>query len=138
MTILQGSLLGFALWTLALLLLTVGVYRWGRILTGRAAVNEFPADAPTGAGWYRRGTRAHVNCIENLPVYAVIVQAASMRGLAGPLVDVLGIGFLCARVAQTVTHVGFIETARTVSVRFTFYSVQFVVMVALVVLLLRH
>jgi uncharacterized membrane protein YecN with MAPEG domain len=138
MTILQGTLLGFALWTLAILAVTVGVYRWQLILTGRAAINEFPADAPTGAGWYRRGTRAHVNCIENLPVYTVIVLAASMRGLTGPLIDALGITFLCARVVQTVTHIAFTETQRTVSVRFTFFSIQLLIMLALIALVFSH
>jgi uncharacterized MAPEG superfamily protein len=135
MTILQGSLLGFALWTLAILGATTGGYRWSRILTGRSAINEFPADAPTGAGWYRRGVRAHANCIENLPVYTAVVVTAPSQAATSPLINALAIAFLCARVCQTVTHVGFTETARTVSIRFSFFMVQYTLMIALVVLL---
>lgn len=35
---------GFAGWTLLILFSTIGVYRWRRILTGRATVREWRAD----------------------------------------------------------------------------------------------
>jgi hypothetical protein len=38
MTIPVWVLLGFAAWTLLTLVTTVGVYRWARILTSRAAI----------------------------------------------------------------------------------------------------
>jgi hypothetical protein len=63
-------LVGFAAWTVLLLLATVGVYRWSRILTGRVAIREFRADQIEGADWYKRAMRAHANCVENLPVLA--------------------------------------------------------------------
>ena len=75
MTVPVGMLLGFAAWTLLLLVITVGIYRWSLILTRTAAIASFPADAIEGAGWYQRGTRAHANCIENLPVFGAIVIA---------------------------------------------------------------
>lgn len=37
-------LLAFAGWTLALLVGTVGVYRWRQILSGRASIREWRAD----------------------------------------------------------------------------------------------
>ena len=37
-------LLGFAAWTLLTLFTTIGVYRWTRILTGRASIAEWRAD----------------------------------------------------------------------------------------------
>lgn len=55
MTIPVAVLLGFAGWTLAMLLLTIGWYRWSRIFTGRAAINEFEADAGRAAGWCVHG-----------------------------------------------------------------------------------
>ena len=73
MSIPQWTLLGFTAWTLGLLMATVGVYRWGNILFAKAAIASFRHDAPEGAGWYQRGTRAHANCIENLPVFGAIV-----------------------------------------------------------------
>jgi len=131
MNTLLASLLGFALWTLGVLAFTVGVHRWSRIFTGKSAINEFPADAPTGPGWYKRATRAHLNCIENLPPFTAIVLAATFAGLRSPALDLLGPAILGARVVQTVTHVAFVETARTVSIRFTFFSVQLVAMIAM-------
>jgi uncharacterized membrane protein YecN with MAPEG domain len=138
MTILQGALLGFALWTLAILTATVGVHRWSRILTGRARIHEFPADAPTGPDWYKRGTRAHANCVENLPVFGAIVSTAPVAAQSQPLVSALAIGLLCARVVQSTTHIAFKETPRTVSIRFTFYCVQIAAMIAIVSLIWGH
>ena len=68
-------LLGFATWTLLLLMATVGVYRWSRILTGRVEVRNFRADQVEGEDWYKRAMRAHANCVENLPVFGAIVFA---------------------------------------------------------------
>jgi hypothetical protein len=36
-------LLGFAMWTLLTLFGSIGVYRWSRILTGRASISEWRA-----------------------------------------------------------------------------------------------
>jgi uncharacterized MAPEG superfamily protein len=138
MTILHATLLGFALWTLGLLMFTVGVHRWWRILTGKSAIHEFPADAPNGPDWYKRATRAHLNCIENLPVFVAIVFTASAAGVKGTPLDALGVAILCARVVQTVTHVAFVQTARAVSIRFTFFSVQLVAMLAMIVIVLAR
>jgi uncharacterized MAPEG superfamily protein len=137
-TTLQLSLLGFALWTLLVLMLTIGVHRWLNILTGKAAIHQFPADAPEGPDWYKRATRAHLNCIENLPVFAAIVLVAAVAGVKGAAMDVLGVVILAARLVQTTTHVGFVQTARAVSIRFTFFSVQLVAMLALIVLILAR
>jgi uncharacterized membrane protein YecN with MAPEG domain len=136
MTTLQITLLGFALWTLGVLMFTIGVYRWSRVLTGKSAIHEFPADAPSGPGWYQRATRAHLNCIENLPVFTAIVVVAAVSGVKATALDVLGVVLLCARMAQTVTHVAFAETARTVGIRFSFFSVQLVAMVAMAVIVI--
>jgi len=61
MTVPVWMLLGFAAWTVLLLLSTVGVYRWSRILTGRVPIRDFRADQVEGEDWYRRSMRAHAN-----------------------------------------------------------------------------
>src|SRR5512139_173764 len=111
MTLPLCTLLGFALWTLAIVM-AIGTYRWALIATRRAAVNGFPAHAPDGPGWYRRATRAHANCVENLPVYAALVMAVSYVGLGGFRVDALCVAVLAARVCQSVVHIAFVETSR--------------------------
>jgi uncharacterized MAPEG superfamily protein len=119
-------LLGFATWTALLLLFTVGVYRWGRILSGSVQIRNFPADASGGEDWYRRATRAHANCIENLPVFGVIVFGLYLANVGGTLVDTLAVTVLIARICQSLVHVCFVHTNTVASVRFTFFFVQFV------------
>jgi uncharacterized MAPEG superfamily protein len=131
MTIPVWVLLLFAGWTIATLLATVGVYRWSRILTGRAALSEFRADEQHGSEWYRRAMRAHANCVENLPVYAAIVVAVVASGVRSPTLDTLAVVLLVARAAQTVTHVAVEQTDRAVAVRFAFFFVQIVCMAAM-------
>jgi uncharacterized membrane protein YecN with MAPEG domain len=137
MTLPLLTLLGFAVWTLVLLATTVGVHRWTLILLRRAPVNSFPADAPTGPGWYQRATRAHMNCVENLPVYGAIVVVTTLAGRHGWLLDALSIAVLAARVCQTAIHVLFVQSERAVSLRFTCFTVQLVAMLWMAVLAVR-
>ena len=134
MTIPQWTLLGFAAWTLALLMATVGVYRWGLILFAKAGIASFPPEAREGAGWYQRGTRAHANCIENLPVFGAIVYLITAIGLEGPLVNALCIASLAARIVQSCVHISHEQTNAFVAVRFSFYSVQLVSFLILIVM----
>ena len=128
-------LLGFAAWTLVLLITTVGTYRLSRILRGRAGMSDFRADQVEGQDWYRRSMRAHANCVENLPVFAVLVYALRACGIVDPAVDPLCAVILAARIPQSLIHVCFAQTDRVVSVRFAFFSVQllsFCVLIALI------
>ena len=126
MTVPVWMLLGFAAWTALLLLFTVGIYRWSRIFTGRVAIRNFPADAAGGEDWYRRATRAHANCIENLPVFSAIVFGLYVGSVTSPLVDALTVVVLVARVCQSLVHVSFTHTNTVASVRFGFFFVQFI------------
>lgn len=129
-------LLGFAAWTILLLTFTIGVYRWGLILAGRAPVNGFPADQPEGADWYKRAMRAHANCVENLPVFAAIVLALHVSATGGPVADFASVGVLAARVMQSLVHVCLPQTSSVVAVRFSFLLVQlagFFTLIALMV-----
>jgi uncharacterized MAPEG superfamily protein len=128
-------LVGFAAWTLLLLLTTVGVYRFSRIFSGRGGMGDFPADRLEGQGWYVRAMRAHANCIENLPVFAVLVFALRAGGVEHPAVDPLCAAILAARIAQSLVHVSVVQTDRVVSVRFGFYFVQFLCFGALIALI---
>ena len=134
MTIPQWTLLGFAAWTLALLMATVGVYRWANILMSKARIASFRSDQLEGEDWYRRGTRAHANCIENLPVFGAIVYVITTIGLQGPMVDTLCIAILAARICQSTVHVSHVQTDALVAVRFSFFSVQLVCFLALIVM----
>jgi uncharacterized MAPEG superfamily protein len=127
-------LLLFAGWTLATLLGTVGIYRWTKILTGRARLGEFHADEIQGTDFYRRAMRAHANCVENLPVYAALVVVIVASGVRSPTLDRLAIAVLIARVLQTVTHVAVPQSDAVVGVRFAFFFVQLAAMAGMGVL----
>jgi uncharacterized MAPEG superfamily protein len=128
-------LLGFAVWTLLLLFATVGVYRWSRILTGRMAISAWRADEQQGSDWYRRAMRAHMNCVENLPIYTAIVVALLAAGVASPIVDWLAIAILVARISQSTIHFSREQTNLVASIRFTLFFVQAISMLAIVAVL---
>jgi uncharacterized MAPEG superfamily protein len=128
MTIPVWVLLGFAFWTLITLLGSVGVYRWSRILTGRSQIREFQADVPHGSDWYRRAMRAHMNCVENLPVLAAIVVAIIISGVKSETLDILAIVLLAARLFQTITHIVFEQSNVVTGARFAFFLTQLVCM----------
>lgn len=131
-------LLGFTTWTVLLLSLTIGVYRWSQILSGRAQVNAFRADRVEGAEWYKRAMRAHANCIENLPVFGAIVFAITVSGVGGGAVDTLCISVMAGRILQSLTHVCFQQTNLVATMRFTFFLVQLVSFFALIFILVRQ
>lgn len=122
-------LLGFAAWTIAVLLGTIGYYRWSRILTGRDQISHFQADHAGGSDWYRRAIRAHANCLESLPIYTAIVVAIMASGKAGPLLDGLAITMLAARICQTIVHITCSPTNLATGVRFSFFAIQLICMI---------
>jgi uncharacterized MAPEG superfamily protein len=124
MTIPVVVLLAFAAWTLLTLFGSVGVYRWSRILTGRVSIAEWRADLPQGSEWYQRAMRAHMNCVENLPVYAAIVVALVATNVQSPVIDSLALTMLAARIGQTLTHIAFPPTNAASSLRFAFFLLQ--------------
>jgi uncharacterized MAPEG superfamily protein len=124
MTIPVLVLLAFAAWTLLTLFGSVGVYRWSRILTGRASVAEWRADLPQGSEWYQRAMRAHMNCVENLPVYAAVVVALMATSVQSRAVDGLAVTMLAARVGQTVTHIVMPPTNAVTTMRFSLFFLQ--------------
>lgn len=123
------TLVAFALWTQLTLLGTIGIYRWSHILTGRADFQRFGTPDTTGeTDLYKRSMRAHANCVENLPIYAVVVFAAALTGVETPLLGVLACIVIGARVCHTLVHVAFEQSNRVLVVRFTFFFIQFVLM----------
>jgi len=121
-------LLAFALWTLCVVAAGTGGHRVLAVLRGKAKADAWPThEAHGGPEWYRRAMRAHVNCVENLPVFGAIVLIAHVAGVGSPTFDLACQVMIAARVGQTITHVSS-GTATAVNVRFTFYSVQLICM----------
>ena len=120
-------LLGFVAWTM-LLLVGVAVARVSQVLTGRARATDFTPGVPHGSDAYWRLNRAHLNCLENLPLFASVVLIATVAGIRAPILDTLARTYLVARVGQTLAHLSS-GSALAVNVRFTFFLIQFVCLV---------
>lgn len=121
MTALQ-ALIGFTAWTLLLVLL-VFAYRGARFLAGKP-INSWPRGAKPAddAALVKRIEDAHANCLENLPVFAVIVLTAAALGNL-EAVDPLAGTVLYARIGQSAAHLW--GTGRLqVLLRASFWAVQ--------------
>jgi len=131
-------LLAFAVWTLLVLVLTVGIYRWGLIFAGRVQVKEFRADQIEGSDRYRRSMRAHLNCVENLPVYGAIVLVIVVSGAQSSALDALALTLMGARIVQTLIHVSREQTNLLAYLRFGFFFVQLICMLSMAALVALH
>ena len=138
MSIPVWTLLGFAVWSMLVLILTVGIYRWGLIFAGRVQVAEFRADQVEGSDRYRRAMRAHLNCLENLPIFGAIVLVIVVSGARSSALDVLALTFMGARIIQTLIHVSREQTNLLAYLRFGFFLVQLVCMLWMTVLVVQH
>ncbi|NHO65928.1 MAPEG family protein [Aestuariicella hydrocarbonica] len=124
MTIPVLMVLLFAVWTILLLVLTVGVYRWGSVFAGKAQLIDFRADDVKGSDFYKRAMRAHANCIENLPIFIAVVFAAHVTNSVSAAVVTMSIIVLAARILQSLVHVIFVQTNTITFVRFCLFFSQ--------------
>jgi uncharacterized MAPEG superfamily protein len=97
------ALLLFAAWTLVLMFTYVG-YRVALVLAMKKPANSWGrGTTPDDPPFITRAHHAHLNCLENLPVFAAIVLAAYALGRV-PVVDQVGAFVLYTRLAQSITH----------------------------------
>jgi uncharacterized MAPEG superfamily protein len=126
-------LVGFVAWTI-FLLLAIAFTRVGAVLAGTKKANEFPSGVPHGGDAYWRLNRAHMNCLENLPIFGALVLVATVAGLRAPLLDTVAKIYLAARIGQSVTHVAS-GSVIAVNVRFTFFVVQVVCLIQILLMI---
>ncbi len=94
-------LLALVAWTIALVVaLTVARRRY---LARGGNVRDFGVPDDRRLIW--RLFRAHVNAVENLPLFASVVLAAAVAGRESPALSALAITYAGARVAQSLAHV---------------------------------
>lgn len=127
LTVPLTALVFFACWTLALVVLGIGAYRVSLVLMGAARPNSFPGDQPHGPEMYRRMMRAHANCVENLPIFAVLVLVGHHLGLRDGTFALLAQVVAMARVGQSIAHISS-GRSMVVNVRFVFFLAQIVAM----------
>jgi uncharacterized MAPEG superfamily protein len=115
------AVLWFALWTLLLVFVSVN-WRVIEVLRGKGMNSWGRDDGIPVPELVKRMQHAHLNCLENLPIFAVLVFAAA--GLQkSVVVDSVACYVLYARVAQSLVHL--IGTSHAlVFVRATFYVAQ--------------
>jgi hypothetical protein len=115
-------LLGFAAWAIALVLAIASV-RVLRVLTGAQAANSFASGSQHGGDRYWRVNRAHMNCVENLPIFGAIVVTGHVAGLREGAFATAAVIVVCARVAQSCIHVAS-NANLAVNLRFTAFLAQ--------------
>lgn len=121
------ALTGFAGWTLLLML----IMTTNRVLNSfggaKIPMNKFSATGEDLPGFGQRVTRAHLNCLENLPVFAALVAATILSGQFG-VMDSTAMYVLYARIAQSVVHL-ISASLPMVLVRGSFFFIQVALMV---------
>nr|WP_232374145.1 MAPEG family protein [Leptospira chreensis] len=124
-------MIGFTLWTLGLGV-SLTSFRSVLVLLGKKKSNEFPAGIQHGTDFNWRLNRAHLNSLENLPLFLAVVFLTANLGMIDSFVNQAGIVILGARVLQSLTHL--ISTSvLAVNIRFTFYTIQIVTYIVLLV-----
>jgi uncharacterized MAPEG superfamily protein len=118
------ALIAFALWAVALVL-AVGVWRTTLVLRGKAKANSFASGTPHGSDAYWRINRAHLNTLENLPIFATIVLSGWVVGQETATFNRLAVIVILARVLQSLIHI-ISGSATAVGFRFLAFAAQLV------------
>jgi uncharacterized membrane protein YecN with MAPEG domain len=129
------SLIGYVLWTM-LLVVFILLHRLGMMMRGERKLNEFPGGQPHGSDAYWRANRAHLNAVENLPLVIAVFALFYALARPTPLWAWLPAVALGGRVLQSLAHLAS-GSAPAVAVRFTGLVVQYVCLVAMVVIVVR-
>ena len=118
-----NALMGYVFWAVILAVSVVGSR--GILVQGGHPVTEFTAGVPHGSDAYWRLNRAHINTLENLPVFAAVVLAGAVSGESSDTFATLARVAVAARVAQSLVHLSS-GSAMAINVRATLYMVQLV------------
>jgi len=116
------ALILFALWGL-LLVASVGIWRGAMLATGKMKAGTITSGAPHGPDAYWRLNRAHMNVMENLPVFAALVLVGVGRVANASEFDTLASVVIAARIVQSLIHISS-GTAGAIRLRFAAYLVQ--------------
>jgi uncharacterized MAPEG superfamily protein len=115
----------------------IGVPRITAVLKKQARPNSFNPALPHGSERYQRSMRAHLNCVENLPVFASLVLLGSALSVPGDLFQMVAFAVLPARILQSAVHVASGRN-RAVLLRFVLFLIQLACFALMVGLLVAH
>jgi|HubBroStandDraft_6_1064221.scaffolds.fasta_scaffold228585_2 uncharacterized MAPEG superfamily protein len=131
-----APLIFYTLWTITLVLM-VGADRVQLVLRGEMKLNNVTPGAPHGPDSYWRLNRAHMNAVENLPIFATIVLSAYIVGMGTATFNLLATIVVCARIVQSVIHI-LSGSATAISFRFATFGVQLICEVWMAILVLHQ
>lgn len=94
-------LIGFVVWTIVLVV-ALSIARLRHLARG-GSHREFGIPDDRRLIW--RLFRAHLNALENLPLFASVVLVAAVRGLSSLALDALSLVYLAARIGQSLVHI---------------------------------
>jgi uncharacterized MAPEG superfamily protein len=112
----------YALWAIALVIMIVAD-RALLMISGKATITDFPSGTKHGTDSYWRINRAHMNTVENLPIFAALVLGGWVAGLDTPTFNLLAVVTVCARVVQSLIHIAS-GSALAINFRVTALAVQ--------------
>ncbi len=101
MTLPLWGLIGFVLWVVVLVV-ALTIARFRHLSRGGSHI-DFGVPDDRRLIW--RLFRAHLNALENLPLFASVVLVAALRGVTGGVFGLLAVVYLAARVGQSVLHI---------------------------------
>ncbi len=130
-------LLLYVLWTLAVLTFGIGGARFYRVLHGEKFC-DFPGGVAEGPPFHARAMRAHLNCVENLPLYGSVALAAALLSVDTWALDMLAVAVIVARVAQSGVHLALAQTEPVVRLRGVLFGVQVMSIAAMVAIVFAH
>jgi len=125
----------FASWGL-LLVAILGCWRVADVLRRKTPPNGFNSGTKHGGDRYWRLNRAHMNTLENLPIFATLVLAGHVSGMTTALFSQLAVAVIVGRIGQTMAHIAS-NSNMVVNVRFAFFLTQVVAMAGMAGSLLR-
>lgn len=133
------SLLAFAMWTIGLVLFGVGPMRFRAMARREIKGHEIRAEKAGSqiSERYQRLHRAHLNAVENLPVFAAIILVAHVSGVQSGAFAALAVAVVVLRVGQSVSHI-ISGRGAMLNLRFTCFVLQLLAMVSMTGLTLLH
>lgn len=125
-----NALLIFVAWSIVLVLIYAG-YRVPMILSGQQKANHWERNQPVDdPAFLVRVKGAHLNCLENLPLFAALVLTAAAMGRNGIVDGIAGV-FIYCRLGQGIVHL--IGTSLPlILIRATLFVVQLLLMLYVV------
>lgn len=97
------ALLIYIVWTLVLAL-SYATYRLPLVLTGKKTANHWErGQSVDDPAILVRAKAAHLNCLENLPLFAALVLVAAATGQSETVNAVAGV-LIAARIGQSLVH----------------------------------